>query len=122
MARKGTSNNGSTQLDDAMAALAQSTATLNQSMAALTQNQIGFLARMAETEKELATLRRQSDERFARIDKNIDAILHVLAEQGRLLERLPNALREKIGFKPLIEECPTRFATRLGRRCNRGAL
>jgi len=58
----------------------------------LIQNQASFLGRLAEAE-------RVSSERFARIEADIAAILRVLAEHSRLLERLPEAVREKIGFK-----------------------
>ena len=58
----------------------------------LIQNQAAFLGRLAETE-------RATSERFARIENDMTAILRVLSEHGRMLERLPEAVREKIGFK-----------------------
>jgi len=68
-------------------------------MAMLIQNQATFLGRLAEAE-------RMSSERFARIEADMAAILRVLSEHGRILaehsrliERLPEAVREKIGFK-----------------------
>lgn len=108
-----TSENGHDRLDQALAALAQnmanlsqSQATLNQAQATLTQtqatltqtqatlaqNQVAFLGRMAENE-------RASAERFARIEQDITAIMRVLTEHSRLLERLPEAVRDKIGFR-----------------------
>jgi hypothetical protein len=44
-------------------------------------------------------LKRQSDERFARIEAQMAEIIRVLNEHGRMLERLPEAIRDKIGFK-----------------------
>ena len=61
-------------------------------MAMLIQNQVAFLSRMSEIE-------RTSSERFGRIEQDMSAILRLLAEHSRLLERLPEAVREKIGFK-----------------------
>jgi hypothetical protein len=40
-----------------------------------------------------------TSERFARIEADMAAILRVLSEHSRLLERLPEAVCEKIGFK-----------------------
>jgi hypothetical protein len=62
-------------------------------MALLIQNQASFLGRLSDLE-------RASSERFSRIEADMTAILRVLAEHGRLLERLPEAVRDKIGFKP----------------------
>ncbi len=78
MAKTPTTSNGGARLEEAMAVLIQ--------------NQVGFLSRMSEME-------RASSERFARIEQDMSAILRVLAEHSRLLERLPDAVREKIGFK-----------------------
>ena len=68
---------------------------LEEAMTMLIQNQAAFLGRQAE-----------SDARFSRIEADIAAILRVLAEHSRLLgehsellTRLPDAVRDKIGFK-----------------------
>lgn len=58
----------------------------------LIQNQAAFLSRMAEIE-------RSASERFGRIENDMTAILRILSEHSRLLERLPEAVRDKIGFK-----------------------
>lgn len=99
MAKKTRHHNGSSRLDEEMAALAhsmvlvnQTTAELNQSTAALNRNHVAFLERIAATDKAMADLKREADEKYA-------AILRVLAEHSRILERLPDAIREKIGFK-----------------------
>jgi hypothetical protein len=73
---------------------------LEEAMAMLIQNQAAFLARNTEID-------RVNSETFRRIDADMAAILRVLeqhsrilAEHGRKLESLPEAVREKIGFKP----------------------
>lgn len=58
----------------------------------LIQNQAAFLGRMAEME-------RTTSERFARLGEEMVAIRRILLEHSRLLERLPEAVRDKIGFK-----------------------
>ncbi len=78
MAKTPTASNGGGRLEEAMAMLIQ--------------NQVAFLSRMSEIE-------RTSSERFGRIEQDMSAILRLLAEHSRLLERLPEAVREKIGFK-----------------------
>ena len=85
MAKTSTTSNGGGRLEEAMAMLIQN-------QAVFIQNQAGALSRMSEIE-------RASSERFARIEQDMSAILRVLAEHSRLLERLPEAVREKIGFK-----------------------
>jgi hypothetical protein len=100
LAKKGATHNGRSRLDEAMATLTQSElelrqseAALNQSMAAMNQSQLAFHAWRAERDKEMADLKRQTDERFA-------AIMRLLAEHTRLLERMPEAVLEKISFQP----------------------
>ena len=69
---------------------------LEEAVALLIQNQASFLARLSEHE-----------ERFARIENLLlehSRILfdhgRILAEMHQMLEVLPEAIREKIGFKP----------------------
>jgi hypothetical protein len=89
-----------------MTLLIQSQAALIQTQAAFYQNQAAFLSRVSETDRLLADLRRQSDDRFSRIEAEIATILRVLEEHSRILaehssplQRLPEAVGEKIGFK-----------------------
>ncbi len=84
MAKKGAAQNGN---------------RLEEAMALLIQNQASFLGRLAEIERE-------GSDRFRRIENDMAAILRVLSEHGRLLadhsrmlEQLPEAVRDKIGFK-----------------------
>jgi hypothetical protein len=78
LAKRSASDNGHNRLEEAVAILIQ--------------NQASFLTHTAETE-------RATSQRFARIEADIAAILRILSEHSRLLERLPEAVREKIGFK-----------------------
>jgi len=75
-------------------------------MAMLIQNEAAFVAQLAgynrvhsELERQHLELKRQSDERFARIEAKMAEIIRVLGEHGRLLEHLPEAVRDKIGFQ-----------------------
>lgn len=80
------------KLDEAMAALVHAQATL-------VQNQAAFQLQITE-------IQRLNAERFARIESILldhSRILadhsRILAEHGRILAALPEAIREKIGFK-----------------------
>jgi len=86
--------------------LEEALAIMLQNMATLVQTQAAFVADKRETDKELADLRRQNNERFARIDQNFARIDQLFAQMDqrlagieRILERLPDAVRDKIGFK-----------------------
>ncbi len=75
-------------------------------MALLIQNEAAFVGRlaesdnrMAESDKQMSEFERVTSERFARIERDMSAILQVLAEHSRMLERLPEAVHDKIGFK-----------------------
>ena len=61
-------------------------------MAMLIQNQAAFLSRISKND-------RATSERFGQIEKVMTAILRVLSDHSRLLERLPEAVRDEIGFK-----------------------
>jgi hypothetical protein len=65
---------------------------LEEAMALLIQNQVSFLRDMRDME-------RANSERFTKIEATMTSILRVLDQHGRMLERLPEAVREKIGFK-----------------------
>jgi hypothetical protein len=85
LAKKGTTGNGHGHLEEAMALLIQT--------------QASFLGRLAETQQLHSEFERATADRFARIEKQMTEIIRVLGEHGRLLERLPEAVRDKIGFK-----------------------
>jgi hypothetical protein len=73
-------------LDEAMRQLVQAQAGLTAAQAILTQNQASFLARISETD-------RVNSERFARIEAILSQLIH-------LVQELPEAVKERIGFKP----------------------
>jgi hypothetical protein len=85
LARKSTPQNGPDRLEEAMATLIQ--------------NQAAFVGRLSETDRLHGEYERETTERFARIEAQMAEIIRVLNEHGRILERLPDAVREKIGFK-----------------------
>ena len=66
--------------------------TLEAAMAMLLQNQ----AALAKQHLEFLD---RSDKRNAEIMKEFDLIKAVLARHERILERLPEAIRQKIGFR-----------------------
>ncbi len=68
---------------------------LEEAMALLINNQAAFVAQLRENDRLRAELKRESDERFARIEA-------LLLEHNRILTALPDAIREKIGFKAAV--------------------
>ncbi len=66
---------------------------LEDALATLIQNQASFLARMSEIDSRVADIDRINSDRFARIEV-------LLLEHNRILQALPDVMREKIGFKP----------------------
>jgi hypothetical protein len=65
---------------------------LEEAMAMLIQSQAGFLGPLSETE-------RLASECFARIEADIATIICALSERSHMLERVPGAVRNKIGFE-----------------------
>ncbi len=86
MKKRSTNADGRNGLEEAMRQLTIAQATL-------TQVQATYLA-------DMSVLKRQSDERFARIEADMAAIFREFAELRRMLLALPEAVRDKIGFKP----------------------
>jgi hypothetical protein len=66
---------------------------LKDALATLIQNQASFLARMSDIDSRVADMDRTNSERFARIEA-------LLIEHNRILQALPDVIRDKIGFKP----------------------
>jgi peptidoglycan hydrolase CwlO-like protein len=88
-----------TKLDQSQLSLTQSQAALNQAMATMTTNQTAFVERMsafaermAAADARFAAVQEENARRFARIEA-------LLLEHNRLLEALPEAVREKIRFR-----------------------
>lgn len=111
MAKKKSANrNGRDRLEEAIALLIQNEAKAVSSMAETNRRVAESDRRFAENERLWAELRRENElrlaeaqrenaERFARIERDMAAIIRTLAEHSRLLERLPEAIRDKIGFQ-----------------------
>jgi hypothetical protein len=78
-------SNGNGKLEDALATVLQTQAVMQQSHA-------DMIVRFSQFEKEMSQMRRESDERFARIEA-------ILLEHNRILSRLADTVGEKIGFK-----------------------
>lgn len=62
--------------------------SLEQALAILIQNQATFVSNLNET-----------NQRFARIERDLEQIKGYLIRHEQLLAGLPEAIREKIGFK-----------------------
>ena len=84
--------------------------SLAQAMALLIQNQAAFVAQLGENQRTYERL----EARLARLERGLEEIKAVLVNQQQVLEghsralkelpeilaRLPEAVRQKIGFKP----------------------
>ncbi|HMF15120.1 MAG TPA: hypothetical protein VKE94_22550 [Gemmataceae bacterium] len=91
MARAKPTKNGS--LEEAVRDLLQSQAKLVHNQALLVAQKAEVDQRLAEYERQNAETNRINSERFARIES-------ILVELTRIIQALPDAVREKIGFKP----------------------
>jgi hypothetical protein len=81
----------------------QRNGTLTQAMALLLHNQAELVAQMAQVNKDRA----QTDQRFRDIERTIEEMKSILAHHDVILRQiqetlqgLPEAVRQKIGFKP----------------------
>jgi len=97
---------------------AKSNSNLEQAMALLIQNQAAFVAQLgsmderfarmdersarieARTDERFARMEERMDKRFARVEERLDRIEQILEEHHQILVGLPEAVRDKIGFKP----------------------
>jgi hypothetical protein len=87
-----TKRNGSGSLESAMVLLITNQTLFVNQMLALN----GKLdERFARIDERFARI----DERFARIEKELDVIKAILIKHEAILEKLPEAIRDKIGFK-----------------------
>ncbi len=82
-----------------MAAWKRRLTTLLQNQATLVQTQTVFFARKVERDARLADADRINAERFKRIETILLGHSRILADHTRILQALPEAVREKIGFK-----------------------
>jgi hypothetical protein len=74
-------------------AKARTNGRLEEAMATLLQNQALFLGQMAD-------MNHRIEERFARLEAILFQHSQILNEHTRILQALPEAVREKIGFNP----------------------
>src|SRR5688572_23265282 len=77
--------------------------TLEQAMALLIQNQAAFVAQLGENQKKFLEL----ESRMARVERSLEEIKATLSQHDKafrelaeVLVQLPEAVRQKIGFKP----------------------
>ena len=68
---------------------------LQQAVAILIQNQAAFLASSRETDE----WRRKADNRFAKIERDLEDIKAILLRHEQMLSQLPELICQKIGFK-----------------------
>jgi hypothetical protein len=99
VARKSTSSNGRDRLEEAMTLLIQNQAAFLSRVAETDQRRLETDQRHLEFERRHLEFERETAERFARIEVQMAEIIRVLNEHTRQLERLTEAVREKIGFK-----------------------
>ena len=66
--------------------------SLEQAIVLLIQNQAAFASQLGETN-------RRSDERFSRMEEELKQIKAILLRHEQLLQDLPEAIMQKIGFK-----------------------
>jgi phage shock protein A len=71
-----------------------------QAQANLAQNQTAFLARISETDAEMAQIRRRMDETDRRIEERFARIEALLTEHSRILADLPEAVHRRFDFHP----------------------
>lgn len=62
---------------------------LRQAMALLIQNQAAFVSHLRETQQDMAAIRRE-----------LEQIKTILLRHDQVLADLPEAIRQKVGFKP----------------------
>jgi hypothetical protein len=97
--RKKNAQNNHTTLDAALVHLMESVAALNQTQAMFNQNLALVNQQIAQTNAEIAQIRAETRElqlenaeRFARIEQ-------LLLKHEFMLQELPEAIRQKIGFQ-----------------------
>jgi hypothetical protein len=97
MAKARESRNG--RLEDAMATALQTQASLQQILASVQQNQASMQQTLTAFLAQMAEMKADSDRRFARIEAILLDHTRILQEHSRILAALPEAIRDKIGFK-----------------------
>jgi multidrug resistance efflux pump len=96
MARKA---GGNGTLDQAMRELALAQAQLTHAQATLVNTQTQMAAAQAQANVDRDQMRTEMRELERKIYDELDAIKAILLRHERILEELPEAIRQKIGFK-----------------------
>lgn len=73
---------------------------LEEAMAVLINSQSSFLTQMTHSNAQIAQLNARSEERFFRIESELAEIKAMLLRHEHMLQALPEAIRERIGFTP----------------------
>ncbi len=74
---------------------------LEEALTALINNQALFVGQVARMDERFARIDERFariDERFARIESDLGEIKNILLHHEQMLEALPEAIRQKIGF------------------------
>ncbi len=72
---------------------------LDEALAVLISNQSSFISNQSGFLAQLAQLSARTDERFARIEAELADIKAILLRHEHILQSLPEAVRDKIGFR-----------------------
>ena len=100
MAKKNASSNGrSNLLEEAMALLIQSQASFRKDLRDIDRERHEIERTAAIANAPLPNASRESKPQWPPYFVSWTSMVGVLAEHSRLLERLPDAVRDKIGFK-----------------------
>jgi len=90
---------GDGRLEEAMANLLASQASLVANQASFLSNQTTFLNYQATFQANFMALTARTDKRFARIEAELSDIRAILLRHEQILQSLPEAIRQKIGFE-----------------------
>ena len=74
--------------------------SLAQAMALLIHNQAAFLSQFTETRQRMANLEEDIRTEIRHIKATLLRHEQILNEQGEAIRKLPEAIRQKIGFNP----------------------
>lgn len=109
MARRTTRQGGNGRLEEALAALIQNEAAFLAHLSRMDERFARADERFAKMDERFAKMDErfakiderfvQIDERFARIEAELEAIKAILLRHEQMLQNLPEAIRQKIGFK-----------------------
>jgi hypothetical protein len=73
---------------------------LMQNTALLMQNQVTFLSHLTETRQRMANLEEDIRTEIRHVKATLLRHEQILNEQGEAIRKLPEAIRQKIGFSP----------------------